>query len=310
MKTNIIQHVTKTIYGSELQTARVLLRPLNVREFTTINEAISDSIKVPYQPKVSTQGLQEFESFDPVNDSPKISIGYVVIGNGGHNTSITANETSFQTPRVHQATDAAPFKMIPFICKPAAADISDEERRNYRLRKILIIDGEPYVAYYAKVLDFSNSEVNTIISRTINGETIYTPFVPTINNLRPIPVPPGVEDDGTKIFASATTTFEFTEKDVEYLTEASINMFGSPHEAIISEIGFCSGLDKKIVRAYPLEGSQTTDSTIASRNLVEAAAVQVTCFVNTYFQASFGMGGFSITFDVGAIEPLFGKTNG
>lgn len=305
---NIVQHVTRTIYGSYLQTSRVLRRPMNVLEFTTINEALNDDIKIPFQPKVGTLGAQVAEPFDPMNDSDLIDIGYVVIGNGGHITNISGNNVPYMSANIHQATDAAPFRMIPFVCKPIDQDISDAERENYRLRKVLEIEDELYVAYYAKKLSFSNSEVNMIKSVTTNGETVYTPFVPTINNLRPEPISPGVENDGSKVFASANGVFTFTEKDIAYLMEACVNMYGSVSDAVISEIALCSGLDKKIVRSYPTEGGQTAGGGIANRNLKEAVAVQVCCFINSYYQANYGMSGFEIAFDIGAIEPLFGKT--
>ena len=304
---NVINHVTRTIYGAYLQTCRVLLRPLDVKEYSTINEAMSDSVKIPFQPTVSSAGLQEPESFDSVNDSNKINIGYVVIGNGGHVSSITANNTTYMDFNIHQATDAAPFKLMPFVCRPIESDIPDIERSEYRLRKVLEIDGELYVAYYAKRLDFSNSDVSMVLSNTVDGETVYRPFVPTINNIRPVPVSPGFENDGTRTFAAAKAIFRFTAKDIMYLTEACVNLYGSANEAIISEIAFCSGVDKPIVRSYPHSGSAASDSTITSRNLFEAVSVQVVCFVNTYYQANFGINGLEIAFDIGAIEPLFGR---
>lgn len=307
MSTNVIQHTTRTIYGSYYQTCSVLKRPLDIPEHSTINEAMSDSVKIPFQPSISTAGLQEPEAYDPVNDSNKINIGYVVIGNGGHVSSITSNDTTYMKFNIHQATDAAPFKLIPFICRPLASDLPDSERANYRLRKVLEIDQELYVAYYAKRLDFSNSDVNMVTASTINGETDYVPFNPTINNLRPVPVAPGLENDGTRTFAVAKTVFSFSERDIMYLTEACTNLYGSADEAIISEIAFCSGADKKIVRSYPEGGSTASDSSIGQRNLQEAVGVQVCCFINTYYQANFGINGLEIAFDIGAIEPLFGK---
>lgn len=306
---NILQQVTRTIYGSHLQTARVLRRPLDIREHTTLNEAINDEVKIPFQPPIITQGMQECEVYDAMNDSDDVKIAYVAIGNGGHTTSVSSqNQVSYMGLNVHQSTDAAPFRMLPFVCRPEDHDIPDDERANYRLRKTLMIDGELYVAYYLKVLDFSNSEIEMNIARTINGKTTENVFIPTINNLRTSPVEPGVENDGTKTYVTAKAVFDFTEKDVGYFIEACENMFGSSNEAIISELAFCSGVDKPIVRSYPSAGAQTSNSSITGRNLKEAVAVQVCCFANTYYQANFGMLGFTVPFDIGASEPLFGKT--
>ena len=307
MSTNIISYTVRTIYGSYFQTCRVLRRPLDIKENTTINEAMADSVKIPFQPAITTAGLQETEPFDSVEDSNRIDIGYVVIGNGGHVASLSSNDTTYMDFNIHQGTDAAPFKLLPFVCRPIDSDLPDAERANYRLRKVLEIDSELYVAYYAKRLDFSNSEVNMVYATTVNGETTYTPFNPTVNNLRPEPVAPGLENDGTKTFAAVSTIFRFTETDIINLTEACLNLYGSANEAIISEIAFCSGVDKPIVRSYPSSGSSTSDSAIVSRNLKDAVAVQVSCFVNTYYQANFGINGLEIAFDIGAIEPLFGR---
>lgn len=309
MNNNILQHVTRTIYGSYLTTCRNLLKPLDILEHTTLNEAVNDEIKVPFQPDILTKGMQEPEPYDPVNDSNRIKVGYVAIGNGGHTTAVSTNSSiSYMGQHVHQSTDTSPFRMIPFVCRPIEADIPDEDRGNYRLRKVLEINGELYVAYYLKVLDFSNSDVTMRIARTVNGESTENEFIPTVANMRATPVAPGVENDGTKTYVSANALFDFTEKDVSYLIEACINLYGSANEAIISEIAFCSGLDKPIMRSYPDDGPQTSNSNIAGRGLYEAVAVQVCCFANTYYQASFGMKGFSVPFDIGASEPLFGKT--
>lgn len=307
MTTSVISHVSRTIYGSYFQTCRALRRALDIKENSTINEAMSDSVKIPFQPAIQSAGLQETAAFDSVNDSNLINIGYVVIGNGGHVASISANDTSYMDFNIHQSTDAAPFKLMPFVCRPIDSDLPDSERAEYRLRKVLEIDQELYVAYYAKRLDFSNSDVDMVLSSTINGETTYKPFNPTISNLRPLPVAPGIENDGTKTYATAKTIFRFEEKDILYLTEACVNLYGSANEAIISEIAFCTGVDKPIIRSYPHNGSGASDSSIVNRGLKEAAVVQVACFVNTYYQANFGINGLEIAFDIGAIEPLFGR---
>ena len=307
MSTNVINHTTRTVYGSQLQTCRVLLQPLDIKENSTINEALNDSVKIPFQPAVRNIGAQETDPYDSVNDSALINIGYVVIGNGGHVASLSPNDVTYMDFNIHQSTDAAPFKLMPFVCRPIDADLPDSERADYRLRKVLEIDGELYVAYYAKRLDFSNAAVEMVISTTISGKTTYRPFVPTISNLRPTPVAPGLENDGTKTYSSARSIFSFTEQDIMYLTEACINLYGSANEAIISEIGFCSGADKTIMRSYTHGGTTTSSTDIVHRNLQETVAMQVCCFVNTYYQANFGINGLEIAFDIGAIEPLFGR---
>lgn len=305
MSGNLVKHAVRTIYGSNLQTLRQLGKDIDIYEHSTINEVLSDPLSVRFQPSNQNLGLQECDAYNPSEDSDRLKMGYVVIGNGGHTNSVTANDVGYMGLNIHSPTDAALFNMLPFICRPIDMDLDDEQRRDYRLRKVLQIDGEFYVAYYAKVLDFSNSDVNMVISTTVNGETTSLPFRPNVNNLRPKPIQAGVENDGSKVHATANVPLKFTTQDVAYLNEACMNLYGSTADAIISEIGICSGADKPIVRSYSTAGG-TSDSSIANRDLYESVGVQVCCFVNTYYQANLGYQGMSIIFDVGAIEPLFG----
>lgn len=53
----------------------------------------------------------------------------------------------------NETDDLDPF---PFIIRKEANDLDADERAQYRLRRTEYHNGEPYIAYYAKVLDASN----------------------------------------------------------------------------------------------------------------------------------------------------------
>lgn len=90
-----------------------------------------------------------------------LTVDYFCIGNGAESKtskSIIAERTS----------DTKLYNMVPFRCVPFGSDLSDEERKNYRLRKIITIKGEQYIAYYAKKIS------SKTLSITYNGQN-YKP---------------------------------------------------------------------------------------------------------------------------------------
>lgn len=75
------------------------------------------------------------------------SVHYFCIGNGGENPN-----TPYAILDVHD-WETRLYNMVPFRCVPISADLTVEERKNYRLKKTIEINGSRYYAYYAKVFD-------------------------------------------------------------------------------------------------------------------------------------------------------------
>lgn len=75
------------------------------------------------------------------------SVKYFCIGNGGENPN-----TPYAILDVHD-WETRLYNMVPFRCVPISADLTVEERKNYRLKKTIEINGSRYYAYYAKVFD-------------------------------------------------------------------------------------------------------------------------------------------------------------
>lgn len=300
-----VKIVTRTIYGAALQTSQTLKTPHQIREFTTINEALNVPDIVPYQPNPMTAGAQIAQSYNAETDTNKLATQYWCIGNGGH-SMVSKGEKAIPLPItvVHRSNDACLYEILPFVVKPIDQDLTREQRVNYRLRKILMIDGEYYVAYFARKLPTQELASKMLHTKVQDGVPATVEFIPSVNNLNPARPTIGQENDGSFLSVSSSVLIDFTEQDVNWLKEACEILYGSAEFAIISEIAICSGIDKVVQQEYPLDGTQTSTN-IANQNIMEAVGVQVTCFMNPFYSAISGNQGFGFELDLGAAEPLF-----
>lgn len=300
-----VKIVTRTIYGAALQTSHTLKTPHQIREYTTINEALNVPEIVPYQPSPISAGAQVPQSYNAETDTIDLAVQYWCIGNGGHNM-VTKGEKAIPLPitEVHRSNDACLYEILPFVVKPVDQDLSREQRTNYRLRKVMMIDGEYFIAYYARKLPTQELASKMLHTKVQDGIATTVEFIPSINNLNPTKPTIGQENDGSFLSVSSSILIDFTEQDVNWLKEACEILYGSAEFAIISEIAICSGVDKLIQQEYPLNGTQTS-SNIATQNLMEAVGVQVSCFINPFYSAISGNQGFGFDLDLGAAEPLF-----
>ena len=305
---DVVKVVTRTIYAATLQTAKHQNTPLLVPAYSTINEAINNATIVAYQPSVSTMASQTAAQFNPEQDTVNIGLQYLCIGNGGHRfIDGGLNGVPVDLPVPHKASDSGLYNMIPFLCKPIADDISREARARYRLRKILEIDGEVYVAYFAKFLSMQNNSPRMTRTTIIDGVPATTNFSPTINDLKPVkPNIDAIVNDNTYVSATATTIIDFTEQEMRDIVEACTLLYGNPNYAIISELALCSGVDKLVTNQYPISGAQTPFN-ISDQRLKEAVAVQVNGFISTYISVKMNMQGFQLSLDLGATEPLYSE---
>jgi len=88
---------------------------------------------------------------------------WFMIGIGGENLSAL---NQVYKPRNYETNLYIP---VPFRCVPINNDLSDSEAEKYRLRKMIVINGNQYYAYYAKKFDISS------IKLTFN-ESNYIPL--------------------------------------------------------------------------------------------------------------------------------------
>jgi len=277
--------ITRTGYGAHLQTCMKFRRPYPIYTNTTLNEKLN--IQSGVKP--------------PVGEYPYC--GYLAIGNGGHKVAQGADNMSAPDPVEHIATDAAPFKILPFVLREQTDDLSEPQRRKYALRREEEHNGVRYYAYYLMRMDLSalNPTLELVV---VDGDTKTTsPFVPTSEVLSPVPQelsPTGVNTvDGDYLSASAKVPIVFTEDDMTELRNVAKVLFGADKYAIISELIPCYGYDKMV--DSPAPGNTTIPFN-------EAIAVQVDSFINTFIAAKFTKSGFDMLLDAGTSEPLFKLT--
>lgn len=303
-KNDVVKVVTRTVMGGQVLANITRKQSHDILEYSTIQELVNDSVSVPYQPESKTVGMQVTDPYDPARDLSELHLGYACIGIKGHRSVPDSQGIDVTLPVEHSPTDTGLYQIVPFVIKPLANDLSDTEREKFRLRKVLEIEGELYAAYYLKRLDIKNSETIILLNSVDEGEVISTTWQPGINNLRPVHPDIGYKNDGSFMTIVANIKFIFDEQDVEWYFEAMQLLYGSHHYGI-TEIGFCTGVDKKVTKEYPKSGAQTPSTGIAGREVYESIATQVAYFANTDLKPSVFDRGFTLAFDNGITEPLF-----
>lgn len=298
--------ITRTIYGSTLQTVKALGFKLEVPEFTTLNQAINEPTIVDLLPSTATLGMEIFDEYNVDTDFDAISTKYLAIGNGGHKNIQNPNDAvPYSVPVPHLATDSGLYNMCPWLVRPVTDDLSIEERKKYRLRRTIIRDGVLYSAYFLRVLEYSRSTPDLMVTTIENGEETSAQFVPTIENLRPSHPTENQDYHGKYANVSAFVPVVMDAKEIKDFKEACRIMFGNERMAIISELAICSGVDKPVTQRYPSTGAQNP-MTVPENQFFEVAACQVQVFISTYIPLAYADQEYSFTLDVGATEPLFG----
>lgn len=276
--------VTRTVYGSAMQSAQFLGLPYIVQPSSTLNEKF---------------GIQA--NAIPGGDE-RHAARFFVIGNRGHRNVTGADGIGYTDPVNHAATDASVFGPVPFVLREVANDLPVERRNQYALRKIEQHNGQTYVAYYAKELNLTGATIN--LQRTVieDGNRITTPFVPSNQNLNPQPLSTTegegnvITASGEYVSASTVVTINFTELDAEEYRNVARILYGDEKYAVISEIAFVGAVSRIVT------GEGMGNNTIDYREII---AAQIVSFVSTYYHLVLQNNGFSFTADVGVSEPLF-----
>lgn len=279
--TSLFMQITRTIYGSSLQTAQLQNIPHKILEHTTLNE------------------LWNVRS----NQSPKLNptVQYVAIGSGGHRHQAGADGVPYTSPIRHRPSDAGMFKQEPFRLRLEGDDLTDSERARFAIRVKQEINGRNYVGYYLMRIQDTNKEV--ILEHTVvkDGVEVTKPFVPTRANLEPKPpeIAPNetTTTNGDYLTVTHKLTISFSAADVsEYINVAKIK-YNNPYMAVISELALCSGEDAVVTEA---DAGQTV-------TYAEAVGVQVATFVTVYYPVGYTNRGFDIEVELGSVEPMTGE---
>lgn len=275
-------NVTRTCYAAYLQTSKYLgLSPFRVLPHTTLNE------KFNIQSGISPAA----------NEIPNVR--YLVIGNMGHYTVLGPDGSYETTNFIHRANDAALYNQIPFVMREVGDDIPADRRDQYCLRTIENVGGKNYIVYYARRINMTGIQPQLLELEVINGIITATPYTPTVDDLNP--KPPVISNTGTVIgsnktvSASAIVKVSLSAEEIRDITNAYRIRTGSTKSPTISEMGLCSGVDRRVTAA----GSNFQYN--------EVIACQVNVFIATNHPVGYNSSGLDITLDIGGVEPMLGS---
>jgi hypothetical protein len=273
--------ITRSVWGSALQTSLLLGQRPTILEHTTLNE------------KFGVFAEEE------LGTTERPAMQYYCIGNGGHKNMVGADGVPYTSPLPHRASDAALYRHLPFVLRRTDNDLTVVERARYGLRVLLSIGGVNYWAYYLKRISLSNS-APAINHTVVDGANKHTePYVPNLGNLNPTPPAMSntgvISSSGDYLSTSSILTLIFSEQDVIELIDACRILYDNEAYAVISEIGLCSGVD----RVLSVQGPGNTQF-----NMKEVIATQINSFITTHHSVAFTNKGFTQDIELGATEPL------
>lgn len=278
--------ITRTIYGSRLQTLLLLGAPFTHIENTTLNERFDVQAGV----------------LPPNGEVP--AVRYFCIGNGGHRHLIGPDGFPLTDDVQHSPADAALYRHLPFLLRELDNDLTILERQKYAMRKIITVGGTDYIAYYLKRIDFSGSAVTLQYNDVTDDAVSTTPFIPTGANLNPTPppIPPVgvITTTGDYLSTSAILGLDFSAADVAELINVANLLYNNELYAVISEIGLVAGVDRTVTASGPG----------GSINYVEALMATITTHITAYNSVSYNNNGFDYDLELGAVEPLVGVAAG
>lgn len=278
-------NVVRTCYSAYLQTTKYLgLSPFRVIPHTTLNEKF---------------GIEN-NTIPAVGEIPNVR--YMVIGNMGHYT-IKATDGSDETANVlHRSNDAALYNHIPFVVREPNDDLPADRRDQYCLRTQENYFGKPYIVYYGRRMSVTGVQPQLLEITVIEGVLTTVQYIPTVNDLNP--VPPKIPNSGTvigsnkTISASAIVKVNLSAEEIREITNAHRIRTNSNRSPIISEIGLCSGVDRKV---------NASSSGGPSFQYLEVIACQVNVFISTNHPVGYNSNGLNLTFDIGGVEPTLGS---
>lgn len=277
-------NVVRTALAGSLQSSQFMGLPQKKLPYSTLNQKL---------------GIQA----DAEIPSDKLPVcRYVGIGNGGHDFVISANNRRKYVGLHHEPQHTALYNQLPFVLRTLDNDLSLAERAKYRLRRVEEHDGVLYLAYYLRVLDFTDVSTELELRHVENGITTSTPYVPTIENMNPVPpsLTAGsiVTTSGDYIASSTKVPFVMTVADIQEFQRAVEIIEGDAGFSLISEMVTVAALDATV--STVINGSP--------QQYTEAIGAQIMSFITTGFITEYHTDGIKMTIDVGNVEPLMKVT--
>ena len=286
-----MENSIRTINGAVFQSAIAIGKQPSIKPNSTLNQKLNIFPEEVFNAEPLT-----------VKEIPRIQ--YVVIGNKGHRITLDGDQEPDVIDQQHLARDSGLYNEIPWVLREVTDDLTPAERLKFRLRKLQTFNGKNYIAYYARVIDYTNTvpQAEHMVKINNGGDRVQfdvKPFTNTSSDLNP--TPPLLDNNGVIITsgdflrATAKATISLTPSDVNEILEACKIIYGSYNKAVISEIGYCYGVDK------PLQGN--FNGTIMTYTDVIGCTIHT---YSTYFaRLRDATDGIDITVNIGCTEPLY-----
>lgn len=263
-----------------------------------IQTAQKHNLPYEYPPNsVMNQILDVFPDRLPASNRIPYS-QYIAMGDGALSATFAADNTLELWPIPHSPRHTGLYSQRPFVLRPYNQDLNTQERSRFRMRKIIDLGGNKYVAYYLRRMDFAQTQARLEYRVISNGTVTSQPWAPTADDQKPKrpTVNPGevyvTGDD--YIAATAKSKLVFTAWDIKEMINVSNILLGTNKIMTISELAVCSGLDETV----------TGDVNGSMIQYQESMGVQITDFISTLLPPVYNEAGASINLDTGSTEPL------
>lgn len=275
--------------------------------FLKIQASLVTGAPIVYEEKSTiNEHLKILADERPATDAIPI-MNYMVVGQRGHVGEMDEDDEVWTLPISHEPTDSAPYRIVPLVMREHDNDLTEAQRENYALRRLVTHATKRYWAYYAKRLP-RQAEVgkNWKITKKDGIENVEE-FHYTDSNL--YPTPPEVASnsldssnrvnstntDGQYVITRVTREIEFDSFDTaEYMNVAAI-LKNNPLKAILSEIIPCTGVDK-IVTVDAGDGS--------SFQFKEVIGCQPAFFLSCYHNLAITNSKVGYSIEVGQTKPM------
>lgn len=227
-----------------MPTSQTTIQPLEFAKETLLGMTISLEQRFGCTPRndINTTLNHKFNvqpSRIPAN--PRL-VRYFMWGVGGR----VNDANNLSSAQYVQGVNMSLYAPRPFRAVPFEEDLSAIERAQYAMRVVQTINGTPYVLYYLKKIDFTQSQVQYIRTDPVSG--VVTAYTLDPGNLSPIP--PVADDNGviTDVADAISVTLPgtVTITGQEVLESASVIDGGDTRYAIASELGFVSASTESI----------------------------------------------------------------
>ena len=275
-----MENKIRTIYGGKLQDACLLGLMYIPDDHSTLNEKFNSN---------ASQTL-------PADKYP--TLRYMAIGNGGHTQAVGVQNISKVVNYQHQPHHAGLFNQLPFVLREVSNDLDAGQRQRYRMRRVETHGGKQYVAYYLRLLDYTNTVIQMEYKTVVNEVTTSTTFVPSVANLNP--EPSAIANSGANtttgdyLSTMAKAGFMMDEADIVEFQNACNILYGEDGYSIISEMAAVTGMD------WTVSG----DFNGVSYPYTDVICAQVFSFIQCYFPLVAGNTNLNLTLNAGTVEPL------